>query len=267
MWLGGTDGTVIANTWKWDPTGGSPETGTIFYDANASYAGYSNWNSGEPNGGTTENWLQMGTNGQWNDLNNGGTSLLAAVEVGDSGGDIFAATAGSNVTTMPISAQSGSSVIYGLTEQSYFSNGAVSPSLTQPMQQCGTTVYQTPQINLLWGLSGNGSPSSNNTATNAISTYTGDTCYLTDLWITRWTGYVTVPATATGVKFQANSDDGESVTVKSGNANCELFLEYRRERYLPHRFHNYRNLNRRRKGHIFHSWQGNSWLQRREHNI
>jgi len=217
MWLGGTDGSVVANTWKWDPAGGSPEAGTIFYDANASYSGYSNWNSGEPNGGTTENWLQLGTNGSWNDLNNGSTLLLAAVEVGDSGGDIFGAVAGSNVTTMPINASSGSSTIYGLTEQSYFSNGTAAPSLSQPMQQCGTTVYQQPQINYYWGSSGTGSPSSTNLASNAISSYTGDTCYVIDGWITRWTGYVSVPSTAVSVKFQANSDDGESVTVNSGN--------------------------------------------------
>ncbi len=216
MWLGGTDGTVVANTWKWDSNGGSPEAGTIFYDANATYAGYSNWNSGEPNGGTTENWLQMSTTGVWNDLNNGGSLLLPAVEVGDSGGDIFGISAGTNVTTMPIVASSGPSIIYGLNGQSYFSNGTTAPLLTQPMQQCGTTVYIQPQVNFNYGSGGNNGPYASNTASGAPS-YTGDTCYLDNNWITRWTGYVSVPSTAVGVKFRTNSDDGESVTVNSSS--------------------------------------------------
>ena len=215
FWLGGTDGISVANTWRWDPNGGSPEANTIFYDVNSvGPNGYYNWNSGEPNGGTRENWLQMGADGGWNDLDNGGTSLLAMVEVGASGGDLFGATAGTNVSTMPINTTSGSSIIYGLTEQSYFSNGTVAPNLGQALQQCGTTVYQQPQISYQYGASASYGPYAANTASGAPS-YTGDTCYLDDFWITRWQGYVSVPSTANGVKFQAISDDGETVTVNA----------------------------------------------------
>jgi hypothetical protein len=215
FWLGGTDYTT-AGIWKWDPSGGSPEAGTTFYlESPATSIGFTNWNSGEPNGGTGEYDLQVSTSDVWNDLNDSGNLLIAMTEVGGNGGDIFGTTAGANVSTMSISASSGSSIIYGLTSQSFFSNGTTSPSTTQPLQPCGTVVYQQPQINYNYGASGLGGPNSTNTAGGAISSYTGDTCYVAESWITRWQGYLSVPSIATSVKFQAISDDGESLTVNS----------------------------------------------------
>ena len=215
FWGGGTDGNVTVNIWRWDGAGGSPEAGNIFYNVGAANTGYSNWNSGEPNGGTSENWLQVGDGGGWNDLNNGGSLLIAMVEVGASGGDIFPTSITSNISSMAINTTSGSSIIYGLTSQSFFSNGGTSPSTTQALQPCGVVVYQQPQINYNYGASGLGAPSSANTSGGAPSSYTGDTCYVVDSWMTRWQGYITVPSTAVSVKFQAVSDDGESLTVNS----------------------------------------------------
>jgi hypothetical protein len=215
FWGGGTDGNVTVNIWRWDGAGGSPEAGTIFYNVGAANTGYSNWNSGEPNGGTSENWLQVGDGGGWNDLNNGGSLLIAMVEVGASGGDIFPTSITSNISSMAINTTSGSSIIYGLTSQSFFSNGGTSPSTTQALQPCGVVVYQQPQINYNYGASGLGAPNSSNTSGGAPSSYTGDTCYVVDSWMTRWQGYITVPSTAVSVKFQAVSDDGESLTVNS----------------------------------------------------
>ena len=218
VWLGGTD-LPVDGEWRWDANGGSPEAGTLFFSgagASGIKIGYTNWNTSEPNGLTGEYDLQLdGSTGKWNDLNDSGNLLYPTVEVGDSGGDIFGTSAGANVSTMAINTTSGSSIIYGLTSQSFFSNGGTSPSTTQALQPCGTVVYQQPQINYVFGASGAGSPSSTNLANNSISTYTGDTCYLTDNWMTRWVGYVSVPSTATSVTFQANSDDGESLTVNS----------------------------------------------------
>jgi len=71
-WIGGTDA-AQEGTWVW-ATG--PEAGTVFYvNSPQSFPGYSNWNPGEPNnashvatgGMNGENYLQIFSNGQWND--------------------------------------------------------------------------------------------------------------------------------------------------------------------------------------------------------
>lgn len=71
-WIGGTDA-AQEGTWIW-ATG--PEAGTIFYvNSPQSFPGYSNWSAGEPNNASHvstgglggENYLQIFSNGFWND--------------------------------------------------------------------------------------------------------------------------------------------------------------------------------------------------------
>ena len=68
FWLGATD-QVVDGTWRWD-TG--PEAGTLFWigGPGGTPFGFTNWNAGEPNGGTGENSLlsEPGLTG-WNDQN------------------------------------------------------------------------------------------------------------------------------------------------------------------------------------------------------
>lgn len=87
-WLGGSD-KETEGTWKW-VTG--PESGTIFWQSGTNntgikgYTGYNNsfvnWNTGEPNDSGNEDALQISNNsdGYWNDLPTGSSTLASVVE-------------------------------------------------------------------------------------------------------------------------------------------------------------------------------------------
>lgn len=73
-WIGGSDAAVEG---EWRFTQG-PEAGQQFWQGNAAGSAvggmYENWGGGEPNNSGNEDFVQMRTDGFWNDLN--GTSLL-----------------------------------------------------------------------------------------------------------------------------------------------------------------------------------------------
>jgi hypothetical protein len=77
-WLGGSDRNNV-NNWIWyDPK--SPEYKVqLSNGSNAMPDGFANWNRGEPNGGSTENAMQIlaGGAGKWNDLREAHTDPAA----------------------------------------------------------------------------------------------------------------------------------------------------------------------------------------------
>lgn len=77
-WLGGSDRNTV-NNWIWyDPK--SPEyKAQLSNGSNAMPDGFANWNRGEPNGGSTENAMQIlaGGAGKWNDLREAHTDPAA----------------------------------------------------------------------------------------------------------------------------------------------------------------------------------------------
>lgn len=65
VWAAGTD-EGVEGTWKW---AAGPEAGQTFYQLAGPAVGYSNWNPGEPNNSSTENYLHINANvGNWNDI-------------------------------------------------------------------------------------------------------------------------------------------------------------------------------------------------------
>jgi hypothetical protein len=92
-WLGGSDRNQV-NNWIWyDPK--SPEYKTqLSNGSDAMPGGFANWNRGEPNGGSTENAMQIlsGGAGKWNDLREAHTDAGAlmgyVVEYGGVAGEI-----------------------------------------------------------------------------------------------------------------------------------------------------------------------------------
>ncbi len=65
VWAAGTDA-ANEGTWKW---AAGPEAGQTFFQLGGPVVGYSNWNVGEPNNSSTENYLHIKANaGNWNDI-------------------------------------------------------------------------------------------------------------------------------------------------------------------------------------------------------
>ncbi|MFZ4111685.1 MAG: YDG domain-containing protein, partial [Ilumatobacteraceae bacterium] len=75
-WIGTTD-TDVDGTFRWKGN----DTNSVFRIGVNNYAGrYNNWNSGEPNGGTTENYGMIRDNGTWNDCPNTCGTMGSIVE-------------------------------------------------------------------------------------------------------------------------------------------------------------------------------------------
>lgn len=86
-WLGASDA-AVEGEWRW-VTG--PEAGTQFW-SNLSGGlvvggNYANWNGGEPNNSSDEDYGQFVPSGMWNDLPNAGTITGYVVEYGGMAGD------------------------------------------------------------------------------------------------------------------------------------------------------------------------------------
>lgn len=65
VWAAGTD-EALEGTWKW---AAGPEAGQTFFVLGGAQVGFSNWNVGEPNNASTENYLHFKANaGNWNDI-------------------------------------------------------------------------------------------------------------------------------------------------------------------------------------------------------
>lgn len=80
IWLAASDAD-IEGTWEW--TAG-PEAGAVFSIGSTATTGfYENWNGAEPNNGNTYNFVQMSTNGQWYDMNNGSRRYVVEWEGSD----------------------------------------------------------------------------------------------------------------------------------------------------------------------------------------
>ena len=77
-YLGASD-MEIEGVWKW-MTG--PEAGTIFYGPGAAPGSYANWNAGEPNNSSNEDFLHMNHAGVggWNDIGLSGSTSGYFVE-------------------------------------------------------------------------------------------------------------------------------------------------------------------------------------------
>jgi hypothetical protein len=79
-WIGGSD-VAVEGEWRW--IGGDTEAGQQFWQGtgtgSAQNGFYTNWNGGEPNNSGNEDYMQMLTNGRWNDFN-GGSAIPYVIE-------------------------------------------------------------------------------------------------------------------------------------------------------------------------------------------
>lgn len=153
-WFGATDRDVDGD-WTWIS---GPEAGQVFYRGMANQGGepvdgkYSNWNGGEPNGGTDENYPEMLGGGKWNDIND--SARYYTIEWGGMPGDnLTSASVKSDYADISIT-----SVITGLgtEENPYRVNNAEALAATSGCGGEGVKFLQTADITLPADWAGNG---------------------------------------------------------------------------------------------------------------